>query len=183
MKRTRNASPGPSKRTRPDDEHTDSPESPLPPRPSLLPARPPRPTVGLAMMSARANQVLKELDEGDKWCHVDNRSRQELHGWTWEERLDATGALVRTPIAFSQTTVTVGNIRLSWYNGDEELLKRSLYQIFAKYGRIVSIWPDLADYLGSHISLSEGQGGSKVQASQARFRIVFTYGRGYKTSE
>ena len=154
MKRTRNASPGPSKRTRPDDDQTESPETPLPPRPSFLPARPPRPTVGLAMMSARANQVLRELDEGDQWCHVDNRSRQELHGWTWEERLGATGALVRSPIAFSRMTVTVGNIRLSWYEGNEELLKRSLYQIFAIHGRIVSIWRSLADHPGSNISIS-----------------------------
>jgi hypothetical protein len=135
MKRSRNASPGPSKRPRAGIAESAGQEADL--SSTLVPARPPIPVAGLAVRSARAGQDLRLLEDGDVWTHVDNRVRRELFGWTWEDRLGATGELLRTPVAFSGYTVVVGNIKIPEHM-DEVDAKKRLFWSLSVHGRIVS---------------------------------------------
>jgi hypothetical protein len=139
MNPTENAVAGPSKRPR-----SDSIESLTTGFSTILegvptnPKRPSRPvTIGVAAPSNRAQQPLRELEAGDEWVHVDNRTRRELYAWGWEELLDATGELIKVPIAYSGYTVVVGNIKMP-EDMEEIVLRGCIYYLLSIHGQIVS---------------------------------------------
>lgn len=140
MSPNQNASPGPSKRPRADSvESLFAGISTILEHVPSVPKRPSRPVnIGVAVPSARANHQLRELEGGDEWVHVDNRTRRELFAWAWEDMLDGSGELIRAPIAYSGYTVVVGNIKLP--EGMEEVdLRRTVYHKFSIHGPIVSL--------------------------------------------
>jgi hypothetical protein len=134
-----NANAGPSKRPRADS--IESLATGFSTGLEVVPTNPKRPfrpvTSGVTLPSASAGQTLRELEEGDEWAHVDNRTRRELYAWAWEDLLDGSGELVRAPIASSGYVVLVGNIKLPAGMKEVEL-RKTLYHKLSIHGRIVS---------------------------------------------